>query len=556
MTDAIRISELNKSYRVWRRSRDMLMEALLGRQRHHEFHALRDVSFNVPRGSVVGIMGQNGAGKSTLLRIVAGTLDATSGSVEVAGRISAILELGSGFHAEYSGRENVLLGGMCLGLTRAEVQGRYDEIVDFAELQDFMDQPFRTYSSGMQARLTFAVATCVDPDILIVDEALGVGDARFQLKSFDRIRQFKNRGKSILLVSHSITSIVAICDRAILLEKGRVVADGDPNDVGNLYHEMLFAPREKPDTAASAPVSLLPPDEGSSVVPHGGLEVPKPYAEAANARNADGAALPAGLDALALDILPVTERERRYGLRGIEIISTRIVDAKDRVTRSVDSLAEYKLVCRVRANKPMDDVCFGFHVRDMRGLDLFGWDMLNAGLPPLDPFVAGEERDIAIGFRANLAANHYFMSVTLAHWDGTKEDVRFDAYDLIVKPTPQLFHASLVNLDIAFEPRYVAPKADILTIPLGPFDHDSGYLWKCPISAEGVISDNPENNARSTLAVFEADRRLGPAHTDHATIRRVGKGGYSHWEGWMFLSTSDGTDPNQNGRRYVALLVK
>ena len=254
MTTAVQISHLSKTFRVWRNSRDMLIEALTGRQHHHEFQALRDVTMDVPPGSVVGIMGRNGAGKSTLLRIVAGTLDATAGKVTVEGRISAILELGTGFHVDYTGRENIFLGGMCLGLSRAEITERLDEIISFSELKDFIDQPFRTYSTGMQARLTFAVATCVDPDLLIVDEALGVGDARFQLKSFDRIRSFKDRGKSILLVSHNIPSIMAICDRAILLEKGQVIVDGDPNEVGKLYHEMLFAPER---TALSPLGSML-----------------------------------------------------------------------------------------------------------------------------------------------------------------------------------------------------------------------------------------------------------------------------------------------------------
>ena len=223
---AIRAASLGKVFRVWRHPSDILKEALTGRRHHSEFEALRDVSFDVARGSVVGIMGRNGAGKSTLLRIIAGTLDATSGRVSVAGRISAILELGTGFHPEYSGRENVFLGGLCLGLTRAEIAARLDEIVAFAELEEFIDRPFRTFSSGMQARLTFAVATAVDPDILIIDEALAVGDARFALKSFDRVRQFRRQGKSILLVSHNINQVVSICDRALLLEKGRILRTG------------------------------------------------------------------------------------------------------------------------------------------------------------------------------------------------------------------------------------------------------------------------------------------------------------------------------------------
>ena len=237
---AISVSHLHKMFKVWNRPSDILREMVLGGTRHSDFHALSDVSFDLPRGSVVGIMGRNGAGKSTLLRIIAGTLNASSGSVAVNGRISAILELGTGFHPDYSGRENIFLGGMCLGLSRQEIASRFDEIVDFAELSEFIDRPFRTFSSGMQARLTFAVATSIEPDILIIDEALSVGDARFALKSFDRIQAFKRQGRSILIVSHNINQISTFCDHAILLERGKVLAAGEPAMVGNRYHELLF----------------------------------------------------------------------------------------------------------------------------------------------------------------------------------------------------------------------------------------------------------------------------------------------------------------------------
>jgi lipopolysaccharide transport system ATP-binding protein len=472
MNVAVHIAGLNKTYRVWRHSRDMLIEALIGGQRHHEFKALQDIDLEVPCGSVLGIMGRNGAGKSTLLRIIAGTLDASSGTVRVNGRIAAILELGTGFHLEYSGRENVFLGGMCLGLTRAQIAGRFDEIVSFSELEEFIDQPFRTYSSGMQARLTFAVATCVDPDVLIIDEALGVGDARFQLKSFDRIRSFKQKGKSILLVSHNISSIVAICDRAILLEKGRIVADGDPNAVGNRYHEMLFAP--KPDSRLA-----LGPDAGAGDAGRADGQVARAARGAAvdaagepvhdTAEGAPGPEPGERADVLRqalTDLAPTTGRERRYGRRRIEIVATRIEDESGHSVRTVTSLGRYRLVCRIRAKEAMTDLCFGFLLRDVRGVDLFGWDMLNDNLVPLDPIVAGEEREIAVAFSANLAAGHYFFSVTLAHWDATKEDVRFDAQDLIVAPTPSVYAASLVNLDVEFLQKYAPPARSRIDAPL------------------------------------------------------------------------------------------
>ena len=253
MTDPlVSIRNLRKAYRVYSHPSKMIAEVFTGRPHHREFLALENISFDVQPGSVVGLLGRNGAGKSTLLRIVARTLDASGGTVITRGRIAAILELGTGFHLDYTGRENIYFGGICLGLSRREMHQRMDEIIAFSELEDFIDQPFRTYSSGMQARLTFSVATCVDPDILIVDEALAVGDARFQLKSFDRMREFKRRGKAILLVSHSINQITAFCDYAILLDHGRMLAEGNPNRVGNIYHELLFG-YETSAPRASAP---------------------------------------------------------------------------------------------------------------------------------------------------------------------------------------------------------------------------------------------------------------------------------------------------------------
>jgi ABC-type polysaccharide/polyol phosphate transport system ATPase subunit len=204
-----------------------------------EVRALRDVSFDVAEGTILGILGANGAGKSTLMRAVAGILPPSSGAIEIRGRVSTLLALGVGFNGNLTGRENVMLGGLAAGLSRAEVRERYEEIADFAELDDFMDMPMRTYSSGMYGRLAFAVSVHMDPDILLVDEALSAGDARFKHKSFQRMRQLMSTARSIFIVSHALGSIQELCNDAIWLHKGELVMRGEPRTVIDRYTTWL-----------------------------------------------------------------------------------------------------------------------------------------------------------------------------------------------------------------------------------------------------------------------------------------------------------------------------
>ena len=238
---AIRVRGLGKAYKIYDQPRDLLSEALTGRKRHREHWALKDISFDVARGQIVGVIGPNGSGKSTLLKIVTGVLDATEGGVEVDGRISAILELGTGFHPDFTGRENIITGGMCLGMSREEVEAKLPWIVEFSELASVMDQPFRTYSSGMQARLTFSTAISIDPEIFIVDEALAAGDAYFVHKCVKRIRQICDSGATVLFVSHSSGQVAQLCDQAIWIEGGALREIGPARDVTRRYDYAVHA---------------------------------------------------------------------------------------------------------------------------------------------------------------------------------------------------------------------------------------------------------------------------------------------------------------------------
>lgn len=385
---AIALRGISKVFRVYNSPSDLMWELLSGRPRHRDFAALTDVSFTVKRGEVVGLIGRNGAGKSTLLRIIAGTLEASSGELRVDGRISAILELGTGFNPDYTGRENIYLGGLCLGLTRQEIRAREAEIIAFSELEDFIDQPFKTYSSGMQARLTFSVAVSVDPDILIVDEALSVGDAKFQLKSFDRMKGFRNRGKTILIVSHDINSLAALCDRAILLDRGKVLADGDPNTVGKIYHELLFGPPKTPAPDAQ-PVAA-------------GTET------AISEKSAAG-------------------KERRYGDHRAVIADTFILDKAGRVTTRLEMGGAYRFRFVVDARVDVDDYVLGLLIRTPRGIEVVGTDTRFWATPDFPKTLqAGRRYCFDIAFINNMAPGSFFLTASIAQNDGTKLDVRFD----------------------------------------------------------------------------------------------------------------------------------
>lgn len=259
MLHAISLSNVSKTYKSYQSGWDRLQEIITHKPTAHTFHALYPLNLHIPHGQVVGLVGNNGAGKSTLLKIVAGTLMPDShGQSQTFGRVSALLELGSGFHQDMTGRENVYLSGTIIGLSKSEINNLYDEIVEFAGIADFMERPVKTYSSGMFVRLAFAIATCANPDILIIDEALSVGDGSFARKSFDRIMQFRQQGKTILFCSHSLYQVEKICDRVLWLDKGVMKMDGIPSQVLPKYSEFLNADNNRDAVSQTLAIEQKP----------------------------------------------------------------------------------------------------------------------------------------------------------------------------------------------------------------------------------------------------------------------------------------------------------
>src|SRR5439155_12559970 len=327
---AIELVNVSKVYRRYSgRHFATLKSALLQRSILHDlqpdetFPALKNVSFAVAEGSTFGVIGRNGSGKSTALKLVAGITKATGGVVRVRGRISALIELGAGFHPEISGRENVFINGIMLGLTRQQIQARFDEIVDFAELRDFIDAPVKTYSSGKYMRLGFAVAIHVDPDVLLVDEVLAVGDEAFTHKCLDKFAEFRRRGKTILLVTHSLSVVERFCDEAVWLDEGIVRATGDPRRVVDAYLTAVERTEEKQMAAATA-------------------------------RAVEAAAPPSAPPS---DMFQATEG--RWGSREVEIAAVDLLDGHGQPSFVFRSGEPMSIRLKVRAPRPTDDFVFG-----------------------------------------------------------------------------------------------------------------------------------------------------------------------------------------------------
>lgn len=432
---AITVSAVSKCFEIYDNPRDRLLQILSPTRKkyHREFWALRDISFEVARGETVGIVGRNGSGKSTLLQIICGTLSATSGSVSVQGRVGALLELGSGFNPEFTGRENVYMGGAVLGLSRAFIDQKFDDILAFADIGQFIDQPVKSYSSGMVVRLAFAVQSQVEPDILIVDEALAVGDARFQAKCFDRLKRLKDNGTSILLVTHSGEQIVNHCSRAILLNESHLVVEGQPRAVMNRYMDLLFGNTKQAALDAGAVEDEIEADgyvaESDSAV--GKLNVKEDVFSTRDSYN---------------------PHEYRWGDGAASILDYVLVGQDAPVTPLISSGSTLDLLLAIRFNRQVVRPIIGLEIRTKEGVTVAGTNselLYSEGVFALG--AAGSTAVATLTFSLSVAAGDYFISIGVSSRVGddvVPHDRRYDSIHLTVAPTPRIYGLADLKLGI------------------------------------------------------------------------------------------------------------
>lgn len=384
---AIKVENLSKIYKLYDKPSDRLKDALgFSRKKPKEHHALHDVSITVKQGECIGIIGTNGSGKSTILKIITGVLSKTSGEVEINGRISALLELGAGFNMEYTGLENVYLNGTMIGFSKAEIDERLNDILEFADIGDFIHQPVKTYSSGMFVRLAFAVAINIEPEILIVDEALSVGDVFFQSKCYHKFEEFKRQGKTILFVSHDLSTISKYCDRVILLNKGTKLGEGTPKQMIDVYKQVL--------------VGQYQMDEKQDV----------------NVNKAE---------------LPEDKQEPlEYGTKQALITEYFIEDTKKNRSNTIIKGDEFSVHMTVEFMENLPSPIFALSIKNAKGIEITGTNtMIEKAF--LEPVNAGDKKEIVFTQRMDLQGGDYLISLGLTGFEGNDFKVYHRLYDIM-----------------------------------------------------------------------------------------------------------------------------
>ena len=420
---AIRVCDVSKMYKLYSRNRDRIVDAfgLSKTPRYREHYALHGLSFDVKRGETVGIIGTNGAGKSTILKIITGVLNATSGDVEIDGRISALLELGAGFNQEYTGIENVYLNGTMMGFTREEIDKKMDDILSFADIGDFVYQPVKTYSSGMFLRLAFAVAINIDPEILIVDDALSVGDVFFQNKCYKKFDDFKKLGKTILFVSHDLGSISKYCDRVVLLDHGKKLSEGSPKDMINIYKKLMTG------TAVEDALATVGENDVDDIV------------------NASKSSSKSKVEDVPREPVSITDNSgipwknnfainpdlNEYGNKQAEIVDFAVVDDDGLLTNSIVKNAYFTIKSKIHFNEDVKNPIFTYTFRNVKGVDITGTNTMYEK-EYVELAKAGEEYVASFTQKMNLQGGEYLLSISCTGYDDKGELVAYHRlYDLL-----------------------------------------------------------------------------------------------------------------------------
>lgn len=395
---AIRVADVTKIYKLYDNPKDRLKESLgLTRKKcYQEHYALNHINFEVKKGETVGIIGTNGSGKSTMLKLITGVLTPSSGEIRVDGRISALLELGAGFNMEYTGIENIYLNGTMIGFSRNEIDEKMQEILDFADIGEFVHQPVKSYSSGMFVRLAFAVAININPEILIVDEALSVGDVFFQAKCYRKFEEFKQQGKTILFVSHDLGSITKYCDRAILLNKGEKIFEGTPKETVDIYKKVLvnqFEPSE------------LETDEDANDITK--FSKDKDWKKS----------------------IQVNPELIEYGEKSAEIIDYALLDENGLITNTFMKGTVFSVRMKIQAHKEVKEPIFAFTIKNLQGIELTGTNTTyeKVQVPPMEP---GDIREVTFTQRLDLQGGEYLVSLGCTGYQDGDFQVFHRLYDV------------------------------------------------------------------------------------------------------------------------------
>lgn len=401
---AISVQGVSKIYKLYDKPIDRLKEAvsLTHKSYHRDFFALSDISFEVKKGETVGIIGTNGSGKSTILKIITGVLSPTTGTAEVSGNISALLELGAGFNSEYTGLENIYMNGTMMGFSRQEMERRMDDILRFADIGDFVNQPVKTYSSGMFVRLAFALAINVDPEILIVDEALSVGDVFFQAKCYRRMEEMMKNGTTILMVSHDMGSIIKYCDKVVLLNRGHFVAQGEAGKMVDLYKKILANQTDE-------------------------------LAEALIEQKKEALGLPVEAtvsDKRMKDRMNLNPEVQEYGDGRASFEDFGTLDARGNVTNLLLKGEMFTIRERVRFHAPIENPIFTYTLRDKKGTDITGTNTLFEGTE-IKPVKDGDVYTVSFRQKMNLQGGEYLLSMSCTGYENGEHVVYHRLYNVL-----------------------------------------------------------------------------------------------------------------------------